>query len=176
LLASFPDQEVIYSAKDIPPCYYFKFSDLARFKLFFWMKSYQRDPAFENVNYRPDLISSQLLAAGEKLWRKYSQTPSTEIWSDETFNVTIRQVEFYFENGFIDLQEAHKLLDEYLLMINDLRDHASKGKKDDAGVFNLYRNEFLISDTTFLFKMGETRMAFITYNTMNILDSSQASF
>ena len=140
------------------------------------MKSYQRDPAFEKVNYQPELVSSQLLAAGEKLWRKYSQTPSTEIWSNETFNVTIRQIEFYYENGFIKRDQAHRLLNEYLLMINDIRHSASKGKKDDFGLFNLYRNEFLLSDTTFLFKMGERRMAFITYNTMNILNSSQESF
>jgi len=177
MIHGFPNKEVIYSAKDIPPCYYFKFPGLALFKMFFWMKSYQRLPKYEKLPYEPELVSRQLLALGKKFWDKYAEIPSSEIWSDETFNVTIRQVEFYFENGFITLKQAHALLDEYLVMINDIRNSAAVGvKKDGTGTFHLYKNDFVISDTTFLFKMGEKRMAFITYNTMNILNTAQESF
>lgn len=177
MIDSFPEKEVIYSAKDIPPCYYFKFPGLALFKMFFWMKSYQRFPKYEKLPYEPELVSRQLLALGKKFWDKYADIPSSEIWSDETFNVTIRQVEFYFENGFITLKQAQALLGEYLIMINDIRNSAAEGvKKDGNGEFLLYKNDFVISDTTFLFRMGEKRMAFITYNTMNILNTSQASF
>lgn len=177
MLDSFPDKEVIYSAKDIPPGYYFKFPGLALFKMFFWMKSYQRYPKYEKLPYEPELVSRQLLVLGKKFWDKYAEIPSSEIWSDETFNVTIRQVEFYFENGFITLKQAQALLEEYLVMINDIRNSAAKGvKKEGSGTFLLYKNDFVISDTTFLFKMGDKRIAFITYNTMNILSTSQASF
>ena len=177
MMDGYADKEVIYSAKDIPPCYYFKFPELALFKMFFWMKSYQRDPTFEKARYQPELVSQQLLTTGKKLWNKYAEIPSSEIWSDETFNVTIRQVEFYLENGFINLKQAQALLDQYLAMLNDIRQCAALGMKDEKnGLFHLYRNEFLISDTTFLFKMGDRRMAFITYNTMNILNTEQESF
>ncbi|MDH4091390.1 MAG: helix-turn-helix domain-containing protein [Cyclobacteriaceae bacterium] len=177
MLRSFPDCEIIYSAKDIPPSYYFKFPQLALFKMFFWLKSYHRFPVYENSNYEPELVSQALLNKGIKLWDRYAEIPSSEIWSDETFNVTIRQVEFYFENGFIALPQAHALLDEYVLMINDIRLSAAAGvKRDGSGLFKLYRNEFLISDTTLLFKMGGKRMAFITYSTMNTLNTSQDSF
>jgi len=177
VIEGFEDKEVIYSAKDIPPPYYFKFPGLALFKVFFWMKSYQRHPAYENALYQPELVSSQLLATGKKFWNKYAGIPSSEIWSDETFNVTIRQVEFYLENGFITLKQAQQLLDEYIVMINDIRHNAAQGiKNEKSGLFRLYRNEFLISDTTVLFKMGDKRMALITYNTMNILNTSQDSF
>jgi len=174
---AFPEKEVIYSAKDIPPCYYFKFPGLALFKMFFWMKSYQRHPKYDKLPFEPELVSRQLLTLGKKFWDKYSEIPSSEIWSDETFNVTIRQVEFYFENGFITLKQAHALLEEYMVMINDIRNSAAVGiKKDGSGSFRLYKNDFVISDTTFLFKMGDKRMAFITYNTMNILNTAQESF
>lgn len=177
MIDSFAEKEVIYSAKDIPPCYYFKFPGLALFKMFFWMKSYHRYPKYENASYQPELVSPQLLVAGKKFWDKYAEIPSSEIWSDETFNVTIRQVEFYHENGFITTDQARALLDEYLVMTNDIRNSAAAGiKKNGSGLFRLYKNEFLISDTTLLFKMGGKRMALITYNTMNILSTTQESF
>jgi hypothetical protein len=145
--------------------------------MFFWMKSYHRYPKYESKPFQPELVSQQMLVAGKKLWDKYAAIPSTEIWSDETFNVTIRQVEFYLENGFITLKQAHALLDEYVVMINDIRQSAARGMKNEkSGLFHLYRNEFLISDTTVLFKMGDKRMALITYNTMNTLNTSQESF
>jgi transcriptional regulator with XRE-family HTH domain len=177
VMNNIPEKELVYSAKDIPPSYYFKFPDLALFKLFFWMKSYHRYPKFENVNYKPELVSSELLSAGKRLWKLYAEVPSSEIWSDETFNVTIRQIEFYLENGFLTLSGAKALFDDYLVMINDIRNSAAAGvKKDGTGDFRLYRNEFLISDTTLLYKMGDKRMAIITYSTMNTLSTIQEAF
>jgi hypothetical protein len=129
------------------------------------------------MKYRPELIPTSCIEMGVKLWQKYADLPSTEIWSEETFNVTIRQIEFYCANGFITPAEANSLFDEYLKMINDIRMSAVVGKKrDGSGELNLYSNEFLISDTTFLFNLGARRIAFITYNAMNVLSSVQESF
>jgi len=170
-------KEIVYSAKDLPYPYYFKFPTLAQFKLFFWMKSYQRLPDFEGQRYEPGLVSPHLIKLGEKIWEKYSNIPSSEIWSDETFNVVIRQVEFYFENGFIDLKQAQALFDEYLRMVKDIRSSSARGMKNEkGGTFRLYQNEFLVADTTILYKLGSRRLASITYNTMNILSTSQDAF
>jgi len=177
MISRFPQHEVVYCAKDIPPFFYYKYRNLSLFKMFFWMKSYHRYPQYTATTYQPELIPESLVITGEKLWNKYAEIPSSEIWSDETFNVTIRQVEFYYDNGFITLSHAKSLLDDYKIMINDIREAAARGEKTSkGGSFNLYKNEFLISDTTILFKMGDKRMSFITYNTMNILGTSQESF
>ncbi|PZR41687.1 MAG: hypothetical protein DI538_00540 [Azospira oryzae] len=177
MISTFPEREIVYCAKDIPPFFYYKYPNLALFKMFFWMKSYHRYSQFATASYQPELVPESLVNTGTKLWNKYAELPSAEIWSDETFNVTIRQVEFYRENGFITLPQAKSLLDDYTTMINDIRDAAARGeKKSGGGAFKLYKNEFLISDTTILFKMGSKRISFITYNTMNILSTSQESF
>ncbi len=175
-MEAFGEREVIYSAKDIPPPYYFKYPGLTQFKLFFWLKSYQRHPKFDLMRYDPGLVSQQLIDIGKKIWNKYSVIPSSEIWSDETFNVTVRQVQFYYENGFISLTEARGLIDEYLTMVQEIRNCAALGAKGEGGTFKLYHNEFLLTDTTFLFKIGEKRIASITYNTLNILTTTQESF
>jgi transcriptional regulator with XRE-family HTH domain len=175
-MEAFEGTEVIYSAKDIPPPYYFKFPGLTQFKLFFWLKSYQRHPKFDVMHYDPAMVSKQLIEVGRKIWNKYSLIPSSEIWSDETFNVTIRQVQFYYENGFISLTEARSLIDEYLTMVQEIRNCAARGAKSDRGVFKLYYNEFLLTDTTYLMKVGDKKIASITYNTLNILTTTQESF
>jgi len=128
------------------------------------------------MRYDPGLVSQQLIDIGKKIWNKYSLIPSSEIWSDETFNVTVRQVQFYYENGFITLTEARALIDEYLTMVQEIRNCAAQGAKSEGGTFKLYYNEFLLTDTTFLFKIGEKRIASITYNTLNILTTAQESF
>jgi transcriptional regulator with XRE-family HTH domain len=175
-METFEEKEIIFSAKDLPPPYYFKFPDLARFKLFFWLKSYQRHPKFNVMHYDPGMVSPQLIELGKKMWNKFSVIPSSEIWSEETFNVTARQVQFYYENGFISISEARALMDEYLTMVQDVRSCAARGSKSDRGGFKLYHNEFLLSDTMYLLKVGEKRIASITYNALNILTTTQESF
>ena len=175
-MEAFEEKEIIYSAKDIPPPYYFKYPALTQFKLFFWLKSYQRHPKFDVMRYDPGLVSQQLTDVGKKIWNKYSAIPSSEIWSDETFNVTVRQVQFYYENGFIGITEARALIDEYLTMVQEIRNCAAYGAKGERGVFKLYHNEFLLTDTTYLIKVGDKRIASITYNTLNILTTTQESF
>ena len=171
------NKEIVFSAKDIPIPYYFKFTNLAQFKLFFWLKSYQRHPKFDAImKYDPEMVSQQLIELGKKIWDKFILIPSSEIFSEETFNVTVRQVQFYYENGFIGLTEVRALIDEYLSMIGEIRKSAAQGIKFGGGAFKLYYNEFLITNTTYLFKVGDRRIASIAYDALNILTTTQESF
>jgi len=171
------NKEIVFSAKDIPIPYYFKFTNLAQFKFFFWLKSYQRHPKFDTImKYDPAMVSQQLIELGKKIWDKFILIPSSEIFSEETFNVTARQVQFYYENGFIGTSEVKALMDEYLSMIEEIRKSAAQGTKFGGGSFKLYCNEFLITNTTYLFKVGERRIASIAYDALNLLTTTQESF
>lgn len=177
MISSFPDKELIYSAKDIPFFHYYHFPELAAFKMFFWMKSYHNYPQYANVKFKPDLISKDLLATGKRALDLYAEIPSTEIWSDETLNVTLNQINYYFECGYITAEYAQKLYDDFAGMISIIQENAASGSKSKTPHnYNLYKNEILIAETTILFKMGDRRAAFITYNTMNLLSTSQEGF
>ena len=117
-----------------------------------------------------------MIELGKKIWDKFILIPSSEIFSEETFNVTARQVQFYYENGFIGTSEVKALMDEYLLMIGEMRKSAAQGTKFGGGAFKLYCNEFLITNTTYLFKVGDRRIASIAYDALNILTTTQESF
>ena len=74
------------------------------------------------------------------------------------------------------MTEARSLIDEYLTMVQEIRHFAAQGAKSERGMFKLFYNEFLLTDTTYLFKLGDKRIASITYNTLNILTTTQESF
>ena len=177
-LLPFPEKQLIYFAKDIPVFYYFKSPLLGPFKMFFWMSSVLKNENFRGVKFHPDLVSTGLVAIGNKIFKLYCETPRIEIWSDETLSVTLRQIEFYHECSFFSspAQGGH-LCDELLQVMRRVRDWAAHGKNDrDGKPYNLFKNEILIADNTFLFRMKDRREIFINHNTLNILTTRQQSF
>lgn len=177
MIIQFPQRELIYCAKDIPMFHYFHFPELAAFKLYFWMKEYHRYEQYQNLNFKPEVIPAETMVVGEKITDLYSQVPSIEIWSDEVANITVRQIEFSLESGFIEEDQARMLLGKFLDLLELLKKFASQGSKSgNEQNYTLYKNEILIADTTLLFKMGDKRVTFITYNTMNILTTAEEKF
>jgi hypothetical protein len=177
-LLPFPEKQVIYFAKDIPVFYYFNSPLLGPFKMFFWMSSVLKDESFRSVKFSPELVPAGLITVGNKIYRLYSETPRIEIWSEETLSVTLRQIEFYHECGFFaEPAYAVRLCDEYLSLVREIRSWATVGYKGKPEFkFNLYKNDLLIGDNTIFFRMGDKRVTFIPFNTMNILTTADDSF
>ncbi|WP_193217773.1 MULTISPECIES: helix-turn-helix domain-containing protein [unclassified Imperialibacter] len=182
MINSFPDKELVYCAKDIPIFYYFPYPELAAFKMFFWMKTVLRYPELENKKFSSSYVSGVLKGIGDKIWSLYSRIPSTEIWSDETIIVVIKQLQFYLECGLFEDNKSYKvILGQLNDMIGNIRHFAETGTKstkpgEQGGAFSLYKNEILIADNSIFFKMSDKRVAFLTYNTFNILSTSNPSF
>lgn len=177
MIIQFPQRELIYCAKDIPMFHYFHFPELAAFKLYFWMKEYHRYEQYQNVNFKPEVVPLETMQVGKKITDYYGRVPSVEIWSDEVANITVRQIEFSLESGFINDEQASLLMGKFLELLELLKTFAAQGSKSGQEQnYTLYKNEILIADTTLLFKMGEKRVTFITYNTMNILTTAEEKF
>ncbi len=177
LLNSYESKELLYAAKDVPVFHYFRLPLLASFKIFFWLKTMIKDPAFTNKNYHPDVVPKELLAAGEKVWRLYSSVPSTEIWSDEAINETVKQIEFYRECQFFAEQDmATKIYDQLLELILLIKEEAANGEKAGKGAYRFFENEILIGDNTVSARMDKKRVVYINYNNLNLLTTLQESF
>ncbi|HEX6893487.1 MAG TPA: helix-turn-helix transcriptional regulator [Chryseolinea sp.] len=177
-LLPFSEKQVIYFAKDIPVFYYFNSPMLGPFKMFFWMSSVLKSENFKGVKFSPDAVLNELVTIGKKIYKLYTEIPRTEIWSEETLNVTLRQIEFYHECGFFaEADYGIRLCDEYLSLVREIRSWATFGYKEKPEYkFNLYKNDLLIGDNTIFFRMGDKRMTFIPFNTMNILTTSDDAF
>ncbi len=177
LAKSSKDLELIFACKDLPVFNYFRFPEMAAFKLFVWSKSIIQDPQYEHSIYSPDIMPREIMADAARAWSLYSSVASTEIWSDEVVNSTIKQIEFYYECGFFSHRnQVTGLYDCILEIIKLSRAEASEGKKSEGGSFELYQNEILIPDNTIYARIQGQQVVFINYNTMDTLTTHQKSF
>ena len=177
MIYQFPQRELIYCAKDLPMFHYFLFPELAAFKMYFWMKVYLRYDKYANQVFEQKVIPADYLATGERIYSLYSGMPSTEIWSDEVANITTRQIEYSLESGFITPEQSVMLHECFTKLIEKTKKFALEGSKNGKGNnYWLYKNDILIADTTILVKMGDKRVTYLTYNTMNILTTSEETF
>ncbi|MBR11251.1 MAG: hypothetical protein CMP48_26685 [Rickettsiales bacterium] len=172
-----------YIAKDIPPFHYFRFTELSAFKSYFWMKTILKEPSLANKTYHKSVISPEMTLLCEQIWDAYQQVPSLEIWSDETFNVTLRQIEYSYEVGMLTKEQLGVLIDEMRQLLNILAKEAEEGVKMSPnnkalvnGRYELYYNEIEIGDNTIFFSMDEQRMVHKTYNMLNLLSTTDHEF
>lgn len=177
-LQQFPDKKLYFFAKDIPIFYYFNSPTMSAFKMFFWMTTVMKMQEYNGVPFTPKLVPREYLSIGEKIFTLYVRTPRVEIWSEETLNVTLRQIEFYFECGFLeDNNLALQLCEEYLSIVRHIKSLAARGYHETPDqCLQLYKNDLLIADNSILFKMGEKRAVFLPNNTMNILSTTNDQF
>lgn len=181
----YDDRELTFLAKDIPPWHHFQFPRLSEFKCFFWMKTILKDPKYRDSKFEFDILPKDYVDIGLKIWEEYIKTPSIEVWSFETINITLRQFEFYLECGlFENPDDAMNLLDQFEKLLKHMESQAEAGFKYHFGTnetgtegdFQLYSNEVTIADQTIFFKMRDTRITYLTHNNLNILTTTHANF
>lgn len=171
------EKEIVYSAKDVPVFHYFNYPEISAFKMFFWMKSVLNYPNLQSEKFSSKLVSGEYLTLGKKAGILYDKIPSVELWSDETTNVTLKQIEFYFESGFFNSPaDAHMLLDQYKQILQNIREKAANGFKQDQVPFKFYKNEILIADNNVLFRIGPKKAVYLIHNITEILMTTNETF
>lgn len=170
-------KEIVFTAKDVPVFHYFRYPELCAFKMFFWMKSVLNYPEFQSKKFSSNSVRSDLLSLARKISKTYHEVPSVEVWSEETTNVTLKQLEFYHESGFFNsTADSNPVFDEYKQMVSDIKDFAARGYKQEGASFTLYKNEILIADNTVLYRMNDRKTVYISHNITELLLTTHESF
>lgn len=172
------EKNILHSGKEIPLLYYFQSREMAAFKIFFWMKSMFSDSTFQAEKFRMSLIPKEYLDVVDKVWEYYSSIDSTEIWTEDSVNVTLNQIEFYHNSGFFEdpHQSAH-LCDLFSTLLDHVRGWASEGSKGpEGGKLMLYKNEILFADNTVLFKVDNRRIVFIPHSMIEVIMTTQEPY
>lgn len=171
------NKEIVFTAKDVPVFHYFRYPELCAFKMFFWMKSVLSYPEFQTRKFSSNSVRSDLLSLARKISKTYHEVPSVELWSEETTNVTLKQLEFYHESGFFNsAADSSPVFDEYKQMVSDIKDFAARGYKQEGASFTLYKNEILIADNTVLYRMDDRKTVYISHNITELLLTTHESF
>ena len=185
-IAKAENREIIYAAKDIPIFHHFLFPELAAFKIFFWMKSVMNVPSYSKKMFNREEIDKTFFERGKEILALYEKIPATEIWSEETLNSTVKQIEYCWDSGFFKTKEDALFLCEQLnSMMQHIQKQAELGMKfhpahtpmhQEEGNYQLYYNEMLIGNNNILVTAGGSQITYLTHNVLNYLITSNAAF
>lgn len=186
-LISEDHKHLFFSARDIPIFHLFQLPNLSSFKIFIWLKYYLNHPLLSNVMFDlsniPEIVN-EFSVLSKRIWSIYLKIPSTEIWTLETPNITLRQLEFSFQAGIVNIETCEHLFAEYTSLLNHIQNQAKQGNKYtinsnatlEGAEYNMYFNEISIGDNSGLFIMGSKKMAYNTYGNLNFMSTTDEAY
>ncbi len=175
----------VYAAEDIPLFYNFGFPALAKFKIFYWMKSVMNVESLQNIKYSGSLVDEEIIVAGKELYDMYVKVPSIEIWTEITPMSLFKQIEFFWVSGFFGSKEdALAICDDAKELFALLEKAASLGckidsKRNPAGGqnnFQLYWSEIEIGNNCIVTDIEGDKTSYLAFNTFNKLNTHDQSF
>ena len=175
---------IYYEAKDFPPFHYFQFPELASFKFFFWMRTILSYAEYNKLCFEDIDLKSSLLKISTNIIRTYNEIPCVEIWSLETINSTLRQIEYYMENNVFRTRERIVLvINELLQMLEHVKEEAEHGEKLIRGQkplgnknFQLFFNEVYLGHNTIMTECDEKDTIFINHGVLNYMMTRDKGF
>ena len=171
-----PEKEILLSAVDIPVFYFLAYNELTYFNLYTWNKNICNYPAnFED--FFKEAYSGELAESFKKLVSNYQFIPSTEIWTDNTINSTLKMLDYHFEMGHFNDKKTPLLICEQLLVLMDtLYDCVKTGSKAPKVPFKFYVSDIDIGNSFLIFKKGKLSHTLIRLYTINGLSISDELF
>jgi hypothetical protein len=178
-------KEIIFAAEDIPIFHHFRYPVLSTFKLFYWSKSILNVAQFEGKKFDPSIVPENGKEIIAEIYDLYLNIPSIEIWSEDTLNSTLKQVEYYWESGlFMKKEDALLVLNDIEQMISSLERQAAHSTKfrgevppaDSKENYKLYFSELLIGNNCILAKIGGNKAAYLSHNTFNSMVTFNQAF
>ena len=185
IINTFKERELLILPKDVPVYHYYHFPELAAFKYFFWMKTILHYPDYSKTKLDISQFSQGLLKTGEKILAEYNKIPTTEIWNVENINTTLRQIEYYMETGVFKSREdvlkiydcLEKILDHVELQAETGFKMTVSGKNYIQGApFNLYINDFILGDNTYMPILNGNKIVYLTHCFLNYMSTHNVEF
>ncbi len=181
-------QKLIYASKDIPAFHLFQFPTLTLFKMFFWQKTIFEAPQLQGQKFDLKEVSEYeqtCLDLCRRISEKYSLIPSIEIWNEESTYSIIRQIQYYYESGFLGSKEAlWKVIEEAELSFQHLREEATKGykflydkpPKERQENYILYYNDLMLIDNLIYVQSDTQVQTFVIYHNIEYLETDNPQF
>ncbi len=170
---------IIYAADDVPIWHHFANEEFTCFKLFYWLKCIVNHQDFAHRKFDASLIDEDMIDATKKMLFYYNQTSSVEIWSEDTMNSTLKQIEYFWENDFFaNKAQAIQMCNHVENILQNLKNQAQHSSKnlDDKQNFTLFKSEVMIGNNSIIVQMANTKMAFVSNNTFNMMNTSNPAF
>jgi hypothetical protein len=182
-LTNDPNHLMVYSAKDVPLFYQYKYKELGAFKIYVWMRGIYDIERINNEYYTVSKIPERLLTLAQKQWEAYSRINVIEVWNDTTITSSLNQIQYYYEAGMLESkQEALLLCDQMEDMLKLIYKQTRYGKRVYANGepstvdYKLYFHEVLIMDNHIVSKINNRLTFNIPYAAVNFLSTTNTEF
>src|SRR5689334_1688263 len=97
---SFREKEMMYFCKDLPIWHFYTYPEIAAFKTFCWIKTFQNHPAYQNKTFSlSGFAFDELYKIGQQVLQEYCRMPSVELWNMVSLNSSILQLKYYKDAG-----------------------------------------------------------------------------
>ncbi len=180
MLNSFADRKLFYVAEELPIFYSFFDKQLAEFKLFYWQRSVLNVPQRQSQKFEFGIMDPKLVELAHNCYLEYKKVPSVEIWHEKTIFTVTKQLEFYLESGvFANKKDALLLIQkvkELSAMLAQNAEDSRKLKSDTGETYQLYSSEVVLGTNCIFLKVADTSHAYVSFNTMNSLNTSNSEF
>lgn len=180
-MAKAENAKVIYAAEEVPIFHSFHSEKLAAFKLFYWQRSVLNVSEYQNKKFDWNVIPEKQLQLAKDIHDTYLQVASNEIWTSDTIQTTIKQIEYYFESGaFKEKEDAITVLKELKAMVQAINRYAESENKNEKNTrvapFNLYNSDLVIGTNCIHVNIDGGSYSYISFNTLNSLTTSNNQF
>ncbi len=178
-LKKFDNRKIYYVAEEIPIFYSFFSKKLTDFKLFYWQRSVLNVPEYQQRKFDWGVVPQKLIDIAHASYTEYLTIPSSEIWTSETVQTGLKQIQFYYDSGIISSNHAIELLTEYRSMIEMIMKNAENSRKnisDKTDTYFMYNSEVVLGTNCIYVIMGETTYSYISFNSMNSLTTNNPQF
>ena len=174
-----------YYSKDLPVFHFMPFPELRAFKFFFWKRTVIGYPELARQKFTGHDDDKEADELAKKIDELFVRIPSTDIFNEESVNVTLSQIEMYRQaNVFADndiLLTVYSQLEE---MINHLENQLESGRKSfynipdspNCAPYDAYINESLLGDNTVYVQSDNRQITFINHNGLNFMSTQAPDF
>jgi hypothetical protein len=184
--SSFKHTSLHYICKDSPIWYFYLFPALGAFKTFFWSKTIYDEPELQTKQFSMEEFSySDCFAIGQQMLREHARYDTTEIWNNETMHSTISQIAYYRDSGnFKTAADFEAVIQALFQTLDHLQLQAEKGIKfmpgdtevSYKGPINVFINELIIGNNTFVFSLDEQKIAMMAHSAINYVSTRDKRF
>lgn len=175
--------EITYFAVDIPLPQLLFVPEVAAFKLFFWEKTILNFEKLNKSKFHFTFGNEEVNKISREIRDLYISIPSKEIYSPETIQTTLKQIQYYLDAGYFESTEiAVALCDKFHQLIEHIRDQAAEGekthKKDPSlsAKYELYYNEVIYSDTSIIAENKLGKFSYLANNGLRRIVTNNEQF
>jgi hypothetical protein len=172
--------QIYFNAKELPIFYLFFSPELLAFKSFFWQNTFCNDSIEDIGTFQLDSLSETCTQLSQEVYDLYNSVESIELWSQEIFSATLKQIKYYYDTDVVNQADALHLLDCVENLTQILEQFTSAGMKGNNGKdkasVTIYFNEVLIGNNTVIVKNEHALQTYISENILTTIVVDQKDF